>query len=272
MEHKCLGFFTNPNKPDALKETVKAVGVALSKGYPCSVSRESIEAVGLDIPEFSELTPDCIIALGGDGTILRASPYALMYNAPVLGVNLGRIGFLSETDPSGLMNALERIEAGDYTLDSRMMLHCSINGEKEYDCLNDVLLYKKSFSGVAEISVTVDGVDAGRVFCDGLVISTPTGATGYSISAGGPVIAPGLEASIITPVCPHTLGFRTIMAAKDAKLRFALHGSGLVAVDGIYVADVDEHDGITVSCSEHRIQFIRLGERNLYKLIKDRLS
>lgn len=271
MKPECLGFFTNPNKPGALERTMEAFKAASQAGFKCSVDAQ-IAASLAGAPKFDELHPDVILAFGGDGTILRSAPAALKFNAPILGVNLGRIGFLSEVDPSTLNMALECLVNGKYEVDERMMLRCTINGEMAFDCLNEALLYKKSFSGIAEISVVVDGTDAGRVFCDGLVISTPTGATGYSISAGGPVIAPGLDAAIITPICPHTLGFRPIMVSDRAKVEFKVYGSGLVAVDGVYVADVTEADDIRVERSENSVSFIRFARRNLYSLIKDRLA
>ncbi len=271
MHDKCIGLFTNPTKPEILDKVKSACQALTDAGYRCSVHASMSDAFPL-AATYEAQRPDCIVAFGGDGTILRASKESVCYDAPILGVNLGRVGFLSEVPIDGLCAALDRYIRGEYELDEHMMLTYSINGIDAYDCLNDILLYKKTFSGVAEICVNVGGVDAGKVFCDGLIISTPTGATGYSISAGGPVIADGLNAAIITPICPHTLCFRPIIAAADTVLTFSLPSGGLVAADGMFISEVSAADVITVRKSEKRVLFIRMSDRNLYKLIKNRLA
>ncbi|MEG1547792.1 MAG: NAD(+)/NADH kinase [Clostridia bacterium] len=273
MRDGCIGFFTNPNKPHILEKVRAELMAMLSRGHLCTIHPNLKQYMAdIDVPDFDEAHPNCIVAFGGDGTILRAASVSIEYGAPILGVNLGRVGFLSEIVIDKLDEALRNIALGRYRIEERMMLDCRINGDIKLSCLNDVLLYKKSFSGVAEISVDIDGIDAGRVFCDGLVISTPTGATGYSISAGGPVVAPGLDAAIITPVCPHTLCFRPIIVSADSTMSFIVNSGGLVAIDGIHIAEVSEKDRISVCRSAQHARFIRLEERNLYSLIKDRLA
>ncbi len=267
-----LGFFTNPERGRA----VECVGPALEKakalGYDCSINDEMREKTCLDAPSFRERTPDVIVAFGGDGTILRAAAPAYEYDVPILGVNLGRVGFLSEIASDGFDEALGRLRAHDYTLDSRMLLSCSLNGGAPRFCLNEVLLYKRSFSGVVDISMEIDGTDAGSVLCDGIIISTSTGATGYSISAGGPVLAPGLDAIIVTPICPHVLSVRPIIAAGEANMRFSMNSEGYVSLDGISSAQIDTADVISVCRAERRVDFIRFTERNIYELIRKKLS
>ncbi len=267
-----LGFFTNPERSNAIGCLTEALKIAHSRGYACSVNPETIEKTSVEEPSFCELKPDIIIAFGGDGTILRAAAPASEFGAPILGVNLGRVGFLSEITPGQFEDALARLSENDYALDSRMMLSCSVNGDAQRHCLNEALLYKRAFSGVVDISMEIDGVDAGCVLCDGIIVSTSTGATGYSISAGGPVIAPGLEAIIITPICPHTLSVRPIIASGDAKMRFSMNSEGYVSLDGIYSAQTSTDDVITVCRSDRHVDFIRFGKRNLYELIRNRLA
>ena len=177
-----LAFFTNPQRETAVNGLQGAVKMAKSLGCKCYISNE-LKDSGLDgAEEIGDITPDFVLAFGGDGTILRAAGEAMKYNAPILGVNFGRIGFLSEIDPSGLEDGLNRLIRGEYTLDERTMLNCTVNGGEPHYFLNDVLLYKRTFSGVAEISIDVDGLSAGSVICDGVIASTSTGSTGYSIS------------------------------------------------------------------------------------------
>ncbi|MDR0840941.1 MAG: NAD(+)/NADH kinase [Christensenellaceae bacterium] len=269
----CIGIFANPHKPDAPAEVQAAITSAEQKGYHCVLDAALQHLPGLGgYPGFDTCPPGILVALGGDGTILRAAALAVSLDIPVLGINFGRIGFLSEISAGDFAGALEAIEAGRYTLDARMMLRCSVNGGEAHHCLNEALLYKRHFSGVADINVTIGAQDAGNVFCDGIIISTPTGATGYSISAGGPVIAPGLDAFIITPICPHTLSFRPIIASDAATMRFSMRSDGYLAMDGMYTQDVNAEDIITVCRSEYNAKFIRLRESNLYALIQNKLT
>lgn len=269
---KTLGFFTNPERIRAIDSLRSALGIARSQGYVCSVNPEIKEKIQIDAPSFSELQPDIIVAFGGDGTILHAAIPAYEFSIPILGVNLGRIGFLSEIKPEEFNKSLEQIYKKEYSLDSRMLLACSVNGEAYRLCLNEALLYKRSISGVVDIRIEIDGINAGSVLCDGIIVSTSTGATGYSISAGGPVIAPGLDTIIVTPICPHTLSVRPIIASGDAKMRFSMNSEGYVSLDGIYSAQIDTDDVITVTKSDRHVDFIRFGTRNIYELIRTRLS
>ena len=118
----------------------------------------------------------------------------------------------------------------------------------------------------------INGLPAGSVRCDGIIASTTTGSTGYSISAGGPVIAPGLDVAIITPICPHTLSFRPIIASADAQMRFSMNSEGYISLDGIYTAEISRDDEIIVYRSERKVAFVKFEERNIYSLIRSKLS
>lgn len=267
-----LAFFTNPERETAVNGLQDAVRMAKRLGCECYIDKD-LENSGLEgVERLEDNRPDFVLAFGGDGTILRAAGEAMQYSAPILGVNFGRIGFLSEIDPHGFENGLNRLIAGEYTLDRRTMLTCTVNGGDPHYFLNDLLLYKRTFSGVAEISIEVDGLSAGSVICDGVIASTSTGATGYSISAGGPVIAPGLDALIITPICPHTLTSRPIVAPAGVKASFSMKTEGCLSVDGIYTSDISTVDTITVSDEKIAVDFVRFGRQNIYELIRQRLS
>lgn len=268
-----LGIFTNPNNDGAL-DAVEAVRLAAAvRGISCYVDKSLLDIEqfqGLDTTETN--TPDIMIAMGGDGTILRAADYAAERGVPLLGINFGRIGFLSEIDVDSLPKALDSIRADEFTLDECMMLSCRINGGEPVHCLNEAVLYRKNFSGVVSINVNIDGADAGTVSCDGLIVSTPTGATGYTISAGGPIIAPGMNAAIITPICPHTLSFRPIIASESSRVSLSMKEEGFLALDGIKTEQILPHDVVDITRSERCVRFIRLRERNLFRLIRSKLS
>lgn len=273
MRVNSIGIFTNPNNDGAL-DAVEAVRLAASvRGISCYIDKSLMdieEFQGLDTTEPN--TPDLMVAMGGDGTILRAADYAAEKGVPLLGINFGRIGFLSEIDVKSFSTALDAIKEDRFTIDKCMMLCCSINGKEPVHCLNEAVLYRKRFSGVITINVNINGMDAGSVSGDGLIVSTPTGATGYTISAGGPIIASGMDAMIITPICPHTLSFRPIIAPPDSVVRLTLKQEGFLATDGINTEQILPSDMVEITKSNRNAQFIRLGERNLYELIRSKLS
>ena len=268
-----IGIFANPNNPNALRAVQQIIEAAKIVSFSCAVD-DSLQILPAfsSFPTFADMPPEVILALGGDGTILRAAALAVPLEVPVLGVDFGRVGFMSGICANQIPEALRRLKTGDYMEDKRMLLCCSINGGESRDCINEALLYKRRFSGVANIRVNIGGLDAGSVFCDGIIISTPNGATGYSISAGGPVVAPGLDVSIITPICPHTLSFRPIVAKAEETILLQMKSDGYLAVDGIYTQDINEQDTITVTRSQRFIKFIQFARRNVFELIHTKLT
>ena len=243
MRIQSIGIFANPNNEGALAAVSSVYGVARSRGIKCFIDRSFA-----NMEEFSgyetiqEQVPGLMIAIGGDGTILHAAGYAAEHDIPILGINFGRIGFLSEIDVEGISEALDAIESEQYRTDKCMMLSCSVNGCAAKDCLNEAVLYRKKFSGVVSITVNVNGIDAGTVSCDGLIVATPTGSTGYSISAGGPVI------------------------------ELSIKQEGFLGMDGVSTERIVPGDMVRICRSRRSVRFIRLGDRNLYSLIRNKLS
>lgn len=261
-------FVINPAKPEAAAVGEMVIKAAAVQGYLCERCR--LEDLSDEVPAVCDL----MVVIGGDGTILKAAAAAAQRGIPILGVNLGRVGFLSEVLPERFSQALARFSEGEALIDERMMLCCRVNDQSVvHRCINDILLYKRSFSGgVACIRMEIDGLFAGDVNCDGLIASTPTGATGYSISAGGPIIAPGLNAAIVTPVCPHALHMRPIVAPPEAELTFTMLSDGGLYVDGRHTAELNEGDRVSVTRAETRARFVRMREQNLYALIHKKLT
>lgn len=249
------------------------IQVAHARGYDCALKTITGDfSHAFHIKTFDECKVDFIAAIGGDGTMLWAAAPALQYGVPVLGINAGRVGFLSEITIDAFDDALSRMEKGEYTVDKRRMLDCSVDGEKARQCLNDLILYKCSFSKVAEIAIRIAGVDAGQIYCDGIIVSTPTGSTGYSISAGGPIVAPGADVLLVTPICPHALTMRPIVVSVEQKIELIVKNDACVALDGVLLADLSPNARVSICASSDRIGFIRLHERNLYALIRRKLS
>ena len=260
-----IGFAANPVKPGAIEIRQRLMAITNQREIQCVCiedAKDAAQARGIDL----------LTVIGGDGTILRYANLAAANDVPLLGINSGRIGFLSEIVSRDYEAALELLAGGAYKLEKRMMLRLNVDDDSPVHCLNDVLIFKNTFSGTAEIDIVIDGAFVGKVVCDGMIAATPTGATAYSLSAGGPVIAPGLEAMIITPVCSHTLHIRPIVAGSESICEFRVNGEGVVAADGERVRTVSTGDRITVCKSQRSVTFIRFNQHNLYELIRDKLS
>lgn len=272
MDIQCIGFVFHREKRETVSAIRSLMQIAINKGISCAVDAGDQPLFQEGTLNIAQAKPDFIVAAGGDGTILRSAVLAARSGVPVLGVNFGRIGFLSEIGASQFEQALTRIRQDAFFLESRMMLCCRMpNGISDL-CLNDFTLYKHSFEGVAHIAMYIDGQDAGSIFADGLIVSTPTGATGYSISAGGPIVAPGLETSIITPICPHTLQARPIVCAPEAALQFTMLSDGFLSADGRQIAELKSGDMVMITQADCRTKFIRFEISNLYGLIREKLS
>ena len=213
----------------------------------------------------------CLISIGGDGTFLRAAEVAAELDVPIFGVNMGRIGFLTEVVPEKIPEAAEKLLRGDYTVEKRLLLDCSINGVKERTCLNDVLVSKSSFSGTTEVEVFCGRHRIGDAFCDGMLVSTPTGSTAYNLSAGGPVLYPNVDAMAVTPVCSHTVYFKPFVVSPDTELRILMRAEGSVAADGDRLASLQSGDTVSVIRSDRILKLIRFGETDVMNLIHEKL-
>ncbi|MBQ2661427.1 MAG: NAD(+)/NADH kinase [Clostridia bacterium] len=273
MKKGCIGFFLRPKD----SQEGGALSCAIASAEKCGFSHKIVMArtdydSTVENNEFDGGDVDFIVAIGGDGTILRAASTAVRNSLPVLGVNTGRIGFLSEIDITMLDEAFLKLKNGEYTLDEKLMLECSVDGGQKRICLNDVMLYKERFSGVTQIDLEVDGKCAGKLSGDGLVVATPTGATGYSISAGGPVVAPGLDVMLITPICQHSLTMRPIVTSMHSNIKFTMQSDGFLSLDGMFCETLEKGSEIVVGAYSERAKFVTLGEKNLFTLIKNKLS
>ena len=258
-----LFFAANPKKPATFDARKRMMDAAASYGFLCV--------------ELEERSPDpgedgILVVIGGDGSIIRQVPVALATGMPILGIHFGRVGFLTELTEEDFLTALPRLKAGAYQLEHRAMLDCQVSGGRVYHCLNDAVLYKLSFSGVTDIDVCIDGKSAWTVSADGVVVSTPTGSTGYSLSAGGPIVPEGLDAMVIAPICPHKLHVRPIVVRSDSRVELVEHDDGMAAVDGQRVCRVTKGESLRITGSKERVSFIRFTQMDLYSRIQDRLT
>ena len=208
---------------------------------------------------------DALLTLGGDGTLLRGARWIDGRDVPILGVNLGRLGFLTSCGSADLDRALKDFVAGNYSAEPRMVLSAVAMDRSgavmhEWRALNDVALHKGGFARVVRLKISIDGDAIGTYAADGIVISTPTGSTGYSLSAGGPVVVPTLESIIITPISAHTLAIRPLVIPAEAVVTIEAADSPtelLVTVDGQVGTRLVQNEKLSVRRAERQVRIVR---------------
>lgn len=221
---------------------------------------------------------DMLISFGGDGTILGTAREICSYNIPILGVNIGNLGFLTEVAFSDFEVALKAIYEGNYTIEDRMMLDCKMScksGDSEFIALNDIVLSKGTLARMVGYSIYIDDKFYTTFTADGVIISTPTGSTAYSLSAGGPLIYPNLNLISITPICPHSIGVRTLVLDGNSKVVVSVnknHDSVFLTIDGQKSVEVYEDDNITISSSEVKCKLIKLGNYNYFNILRKKIT
>ena len=224
-------------------------------------------------------TSDALICFGGDGPILHSSKAATFHGIPVLGVNIGTMGFMAELESTEL-DKLTRVARGEYTLDSRMMLDVTVQRERDilfHDiCLNDVVVTKGAVARIVHLCVKCDGVSAMEFGGDGVVVSTPTGSTAYSYSAGGPIVEPEAKNIIITPICAHEIGSRCIVASdkRVVSVEQVLNArrNAYLSVDGGRAVRLNMGDVATIRKSHLETRLVRLKERSFYDVVSSKFS
>lgn len=218
---------------------------------------------------------DLIIVLGGNGTLLSIAHLAAMNEVPVMGVNMGRLGFLTEVPVAEMQLTLKAFFEGDEKIISRRkMLKANLQG-KEYYCLNDVVINKGALARMIRCIIRIDGKQVANLRSDGLIISTPTGSTAYSLAAGGPIIYPNMPAIVLSPICPHTLSFRPMVISARSEVEVQLLNTDeevYLTIDGQRGRLFRENQSVQVSCCQYELSLISSPERNFFDLLKEKLG
>ena len=226
--------------------------------------------------ELTERTPDVVITMGGDGTILQAITLIRNTGVPILGINLGRLGFLASVEKKLIRKTVQYLMAGTYQIVERAMLHLECNlplfGTFPY-ALNDFTLNKRDTSSMITIHTYINGVLLNSYWADGIIISTPTGSTGYSLSCGGPIIFPDSKNFVITPVAPHNLNVRPIVIPDDAVISLSVEGrtdSFMSTLDSRYETITSQHK-ISIRKADFTMKFVQLKGQTFMKTISEKL-
>ena len=222
---------------------------------------------------------DMVICFGGDGTILHMAKTATRRGLPILGVNIGTMGFMAELESTEL-DKLSCLATGDYTIDGRMMLDVTVHRDRDiifHDiCLNDAVFTKGAVARIVHLAVKCDGVDAMECGGDGVIIATPTGSTAYSLSAGGPIVEPEAKNIIITPICAHDVGSRCIVASDKRTITVNMvrnaRRNAYVSVDGGKAFRLSMGDTVTIKKSHLETKLIRLKDRSFYDVVNSKFK
>ncbi len=286
MAHRVerVGIITALHKSRAKDATCRAVGLLEQAGVEVVVTEELAEACALSCTPCSDIIaaePDLMLVMGGDGTFLSAARMMAPTGVPLLGVDLGGFGFLAEEEPDRALAEIDRLLAGDFEVEERMMLRVCLSREGEireqFLGLNDAVMATGSFRRIVRLSVRVDGQHAADFAADGLIVATPTGSTAYSLSAGGPIVDPKVEALLVTAICPHTLHTRPLVVREDSQLHITVEPSHqpreelALTVDGQETARLQGADEIQVCRADCRARLVQLGRRTFYDKLRTKL-
>lgn len=254
-----------------------------NNGVRVFMSREA--SALLDKPEFylpmEEITRSCccILVLGGDGTMLNTARVAAPPGLPLLGINLGRLGFLSELDIPDIIPGLEKLVSGDYRVEERMMLESRVIRQgrvmETAIALNDAVITKGAFARLIRLKTNIDGENIGTYPADGIIVASPTGSTAYSLSAGGPVVTPEMELMLITPICPHSLWARPLVISSSSGVEVELlsdNAEVMLTVDGQHAFRLEKNDSVLITRAPCKARFIRLNKRSFYSVLHSKLN
>lgn len=270
-----LGILYNPHYPETWN-LAKQIQDHLG-GQGAQVSCTTAESAEKEAALSADL--DMLITLGGDGTMLRAAHLVAENGTPILGIHMGRLGFLAEVRSADWERSLQRIFAGQYWLEERSMLCCRVERDGEilgpWEALNEVVIGRSGISHVVQLATYVDGGYFTTYVADGLIVATATGSTAYALSAGGPILPPELHNMLLVPICPHLSLERTIVLAEGATVavRVEAAGEGVTVVDGVNKAGLRVDDQIILAMSPHVTRFARLYDRRqVYETLMERLQ
>ncbi|MCL2672460.1 MAG: NAD(+)/NADH kinase [Clostridiales bacterium] len=215
---------------------------------------------------------DVLAVLGGDGSLFRHVPVARQYDLPLLGINMGRVGFLSETTEEAFPALLPRLLAGAYHRIAYPLLAATLPQREPVLCMNDVVLYREDRASALRMHVTAGDTFSGPLCGDGVIVATSAGSTGYSLSAGGPLLAETLRAMLLTPLCPHSLAARPLVLGMDTEIALTARESALVAADGQGLGELREGETLYVRGTDESVHFLRFSEPNLFERVRAKLQ
>ena len=278
-----FGIRVNTKKDANMRCTEHLVGFLKKRGITPVIEEHTKSVRTFRDVEYTTIqgiaqTCELLIVFGGDGTLLKAARDVAEFGLPLLGINMGRLGFMSEIELEDF-ESLDKLIAGDYRIEERMMLKGRIHTSEEtveLSALNDIVISRGCLSRMIDLDVYVEDTFVNSYPADGIVISTPTGSTAYSLSAGGPVTEPDMHLIVMTPICPHTLHARSVIVSDERKIKVMLRHSedemAFVSVDGQDVLTMNSTDMVEIERSAQTVRLIKIRERGFYQILREKLS
>ena len=273
-----VGLVIKPHAPDIENILQELIHYLEKKGVECILEELASQKLKKKKGITREDLPgkvDLVVVLGGDGTLLSIAHLAAQKNKPVLGVNLGSLGFLTEVPLSEMFLTLDYVFEGNQEIMSpRRLLEAKVKG-KTYYCLNDVVITKGALARMIQFIIWIDEKEIATLRADGMIISTPTGSTAYSLAAGGPIIKPYIPAIILAPICPHTLSFRPMVISSESRIKVKLLTAGeevYLTLDGQRGDLLVKNDVVNIEQAPFELQLISSPKRNYFDLVKEKLG
>ncbi len=276
-----VGILHHPRKPASM-ELALEIGEYLRESGVEQIWHESAWQEEAILDHFDRV--DMLITLGGDGTLLRAARMGAPYETPMLGIKMGRLGFLAEIMPDDWQEPLDRVLQGDYWVEERLMVNARVERPTDdsdertvlcqYDALNDVVVSRGDLARVVRISAELDGSYLTTYTCDGLIVSTATGSTGYALAVGGPILPPELRNILVIPIAPHLSMDRALVLSEGSEVRLQAFADyqPMLTVDGQVVVELLDGDQVVVVGSPHVARFIRFDDRSyFYQSLMDKV-
>jgi NAD+ kinase len=275
-----LGICGNPRYPELGDALQRLLQRAPAHGFEVAVDEQLAALAPRGTPTFRQDALDglaLLATLGGDGTLLRAARHAGPAGVPLLGVNLGRLGFLTSVSLDDIDRALRTVANDEHAIDERLALDIRADGETSarYYALNDAVVHKGGFARIAAFRVRVGTEEAGAYAADGVIVATPTGSTAYSLSAGGPILEPSVQALVVTPICPHTLAVRPIVVPADVEVSVEIVGRSdefLLTVDGQVGNRLQPGDRVLCRRADAPVRLVRLPGTSFFDTLQRKLA
>jgi len=279
---KSVAIISKPAKPELAQILPQLLEWLDQHHYRVIIDRETAAYTnGREIVERGEIgsrSPDYAIVLGGDGTLLSAARSVAKAGVPILGVNLGTLGFLTEVPRAELYSAIAAIDANHYSLDCRSMVSCQLLRDGEcigsYDALNDAIVNKVSIARLASLDLYIDDIFVSNYKADGMIIATPTGSTAYSVAAGGPILMPSVEAFVVPPVSPHSLTHRPLVVRDGSTIVVLVNTeqeAAYLSIDGQVGMELREGDRIMCRKSQHSVKLMRIS-KSFFDVLRTKLK
>jgi len=275
-----VGLLLKPGKPDAVDMARVLVAFLVERGVEVLLAHGPPSGIAgaISVPDHRLTETGLLVVLGGDGTLLHGADAVADADVPVLGVNLGNLGFLTSCPSTEACAAVEAALAGQLVLEKRLRLRVVLtrkNGEQvvRYAC-NDAVVNQGSIARLIEFQAFLDGSPISTYRADGLIIATPTGSTAYNLAAGGPILTPELEVMILTPICPHTLSNRPLVVPAAARLAIQASSSAqhvMLTIDGQWAMPVEQHDRVEIHAAHKPLLLYRRPERTYFQILQTKL-